>query len=251
MALTWSMRRQLLYYAVGAVLMSVLLFVAWQTFFTKLPTCRDGIQNGSEQGIDCGGSCTLLCEDLADPPKLVWTRAFPATPQRYTAVALVENSNIGAGARQVRYSFRIFDDKNSLVVERQGFADIPPLQSVPVIETNIDVGNRNVARTLFEFTSLPVWVRVPASSLPHVRIMDQNLAADGTRLSAMIFNEALTDVEDLAVAAVVFDQGGIARAASKTIIERIPRQSSVPIVFTWSAGFEGVARAEITILPSF
>ena len=26
------------------------------------PTCTDGIQNGGETGIDCGGSCPLKCD---------------------------------------------------------------------------------------------------------------------------------------------------------------------------------------------
>lgn len=32
-----------------------------------VPTCDDGIQNGDEEGIDCGGSCPNPCEDKLDP----------------------------------------------------------------------------------------------------------------------------------------------------------------------------------------
>ena len=31
-----------------------------------LPTCFDGVQNGSETGIDCGGSCVTLCNTIAN-----------------------------------------------------------------------------------------------------------------------------------------------------------------------------------------
>jgi len=158
---------------------------------------------------------------------------------------------VGAGAKGVRYSFRIFDDKNSLVVERQGVADIPPLQTVPILETNVDVGNRTVTRTLFEFTSEPTWGKVSAEALPPLRITEQVLTADGSRLTAEVMNDSLKEVRDISVVAVVFDQSGVARAASKTVIDRIAAQSSEPIIFTWAAGFEGVARAEITLLPSF
>ena len=251
MALSWSTRRQLLYYAVALVLATVLLFIGWQTFFTAPPTCQDGFRNGTETGVDCGGSCSLVCVSQARAPVLLWARAFPSGPERYTAAAYIQNSNIGAGAKNVRYSFRLFDDKNALVVEREGFIDIPPIQTVPIIETNIDVGNRTVSRTLFEFTSEPVWNTMPADALPALRITEQNLTADGTRLSASIVNSTLEDVHGVEAAAVVFDQNGVARAASKTRVEKIARQSSEPIIFTWSSGFEGVTRAEITILPSF
>lgn len=32
------------------------------------PTCDDGIQNGDEEGVDCGGSCPNDCEVVADDP---------------------------------------------------------------------------------------------------------------------------------------------------------------------------------------
>ncbi len=231
--------------------MSILLFVGYQTFFTRTPTCNDGVRNGSETGVDCGGSCALICEDQSRLPTLLWSRAFEAAPQFYTAAAYVQNPNIGSGAKRVRYSFRLFDDKNEFVVEREGFVDIPPTQTVPILETSIDVGNRTVARTLFEFTSDPVWVKVPANSLPTLRLAEQKLTADGTRLSANLVNDTLFDANNVTVVAVVFDNAGVARAASKTFIQKVPRQSAEPIIFTWPKGFEGVARAEITILPAF
>lgn len=251
MALSWSGRRQLLYYAVALVLVVVLLFVGYQTFFTAAPTCSDGIRNGTETGVDCGGSCSLVCTAQARAPVILWARAFSSSPQRYIAAAYIQNQNIGAGAKQVHYSFKLLDDKNILVVEREGVADLPPIQTVPIVETNIDIGNRTVARTLFEFTSEPTWNKVSASALPQLHITDQNLAGDGTRLVASVVNDSLNDVRGLTVVAVLFDHSGVARAASKTIIEKIARQSSEPIIFTWAGGFEGVARAEITVLPSF
>lgn len=251
MALSWSARRQLLYYVVASVLATVILFVGYQTFFTADPTCRDGRQNGSELGVDCGGSCARVCKDQEKPLNLLWARAFPAASPFYTVAAYIQNPNVGSGAKGVHYSFRIFDEKNSLVVERQGVTDIPPLQTVPILETNVDVGNRTVARTLFEFTSAATWSKVSADKLPPLRITEQTLAQDGARLTATVTNDSLKEVRAISVVAVVFDRSGVARAASKTVIDRIAAQSSEPIIFTWAGGFEGVARAEITILPSF
>ena len=33
--------------------------------FSLAPTCSEGVQNGFESGIDCGGSCTLKCDGTA------------------------------------------------------------------------------------------------------------------------------------------------------------------------------------------
>ena len=230
---------------------TILLFALWQTFLTRTPTCNDGIQNGRETGIDCGGSCARICEGEARAPNILWARAFEVAPQTYTAIAYIENRNQGAGARAVPYSFRIFDDKNELVVEREGVIDLPPVGNIPVVFPNIDVGNRMVARTLFVFTGPGVWERVRADALPQVRITQQAVTADGTRLSGLIVNEGFTEIRNLTVVGVVFDAAGVARAASVTRIDRIAAKGSEPAVFTWSRAVEGVARAEITILPSF
>lgn len=251
MALSWSTRRQSLYYIVALIIAVILGFFVWQTFFTATPTCQDGTQNGAETGVDCGGACALVCQEEAKAPVVLWSRAFKTGPTTYTVAAYVQNQNIGAGAKLVPYTFQIFDDKNLLVIEREGVIDLPPIQTVPIVETNVDVGNRIVARTLFAFSAEPVWNRVPASVLPQLRLTDQGLAQDGTRLSASLVNDSLEDAEDLMIAAVIFDTSGTARAASKTIVDAVARKSSVPIVFTWPTGFEGVSRAEITILPSF
>ena len=249
--LSWSARRQLLYYAVGIFLATILLFVLWQTFLTRQPSCQDGIQNGSEAGVDCGGSCALLCAEEARAPNILWARALETGPQTYTAVAYIENRNQGSGARSVPYSFKLYDDKNELAVEREGTVDVPPVSVVPVILPNIDLGNRTVARTIFTFSATPQWERVRADILPQVRITEQQLTADGKRLSATIVNEGLTEVRNLAVAGVVFDAQGVARAASVTVIGRIAAKASEPAVFTWGSEVADVARAEITVLPSF
>lgn len=251
MNLSWSARRQLLYYAVGLFFATILLFVLWQSFLTRTPTCVDGIWNGEEDGVDCGGVCARICMDAARTPNILWARAFESGPQTYAAVAYVENRNQGSGARGVPYSFRIFDDKNELVIEREGVVDLPPITTIPIVLPNINVGDRTVARTLFRFTALPVWERVQAETMPQVRITEQALSSDGTRLSAVIVNDGFADVRNLRVVGVVFDVEGVARAASVTVIDRIAAKASESAIFTWTQKIENVARAEITLLPPF
>lgn len=250
MALSWSFRRKALYYAVAAVVVLVLAVAVWKVFLTRTPTCGDGIRNGTELGVDCGGACQKLCADTARSPLVLWARAFSSAPSTYTAAAYVQNQNAGAGAKGVRYSFQLFDAKNILVVERRGTIDIPPIHTVPIIESNIDVGSRDVARTLFSFSELPVWSAV-GDELPSLRLTQQSLNPDASRLSANLVNDSLHDAARVTVAAVLFDSQGVARAASKTTLASLPRKSSRTVVFTWPGGVEDIVRAEMTILPSF
>ena len=220
MALSWSKQRKFLYTTVFSVIAAALLLFVYIQFFTNAPDCFDGKFNGDEKGIDCGGSCALFCADQTRSPVVLWSRSFEVAPHTYTAAAYVQNPNPGAAARNVAYSFQLFDDKNLLVTERVGVINIPPVQTVPFIDPNINVGN-------------------------------QYLAADGSQLSATIKNESIENADKVTVTAVLFDRDGVARAASRSIIARIPRKGSQDVVFTWVGGVKNIVRAEITVLPSF
>ncbi len=249
MALSWSSRRQLLYYIVAGIVGLIILSFGWKVFLTTTPTCSDGIKNGSELGVDCGGSCSLICKNSAYQPRVLWARAFETDTHVYSAAAYIQNPNPGAGARAVRYSFQLFDENNVLVVEREGVTDLPPMNLIPIVETNMNVGLRTVARTLFSFSEVPVWNTI-SGSRPDLHLTGQQLEADGSRLSATLTNNSLEDAGRVVVVAVLFDGDGIARAASKTTLT-MARKSSQPVVFTWPRGTPNIVRAEMTVLPSF
>lgn len=242
-----------MYYGVGVIILALVMWGIWASFFNTAPTCHDNKQNGTEVGVDCGGACALICQNVAHEPTVLWARSFPNGPGNYTAAAYVQNTNVGAGAKQVAYSFQLFDSNNSLVVERDGVANLPPVQTIPIIETNINAGNRTVTHVQFAFSNTPpaVWSKVPSSSVPPVRIAQQSLSNDASRLSASVVNNNLTDVKNITAAAVLFDSQGVARAASKSLVSLVPARSSTPVVFTWPGGIPNIVRAEITLLPSF
>ncbi len=233
-----------MYTSVGGIIALMLLIFVYTAFFTAPPLCTDGKQNGTEQGVDCGGGCARVCEAAARAPVVLWARSFEQAPQTYTAAAYIQNNNVGSGARQVAYTFQLFDQENKLVVDRTGVADLPPVSVIPIIEPNINVGHRVVSRTLFSFSSQPVWVR--AGAPPKLSVSEQQLSNDGSRLSATLSNGDFKDARTT-VAAVLFDKDGVARAASKSTVV-VPARGSLPVTFTWAAQ-EGVVRAEISVLP--
>jgi len=251
MALTWSGRRQLMYYAVGFLLLLVAMYGLWATFLNTPATCFDNKQDGDELGVDCDGSCSLLCANTAKDPTVVWARAFETAPGAYTAAAYIQNNNPGAGAKQVQYSFQLFDADNGLVKEYDGVTNLPPVQTIPVVVTNLSVGNRVVTHALFAFSQIPTWNKVPQDSLPQLYVSQQNLSADGSRLSAELANSTFTDAKNVTVVAVLFDANGVARAASMSLVPVASAHTNEQVVFTWPNGTPGIVRAEITVLPSF
>jgi hypothetical protein len=264
MALAWGERRKYTYLTVLGVIVVALLCWIYFAFFFKAATCADGKQNGTEVGIDCGGSCSLLCVNQTRQPTVAWARSFltvSATSttggveqkvnNTYTAAAYIQNTNLTAGAHNVAYSFQLFDENNQLIIERDGITNLPPLPIIPIIEPSISTGTHTVARTLFSFSELPVWYTIPADALPPIDISNQALATDGSRLSLTLENKTTQNISNVTVATVLFDSNGVALAGSKSLIKSLPHKSSQAVTFTWPLGVSGVVRAEITVLPSF
>src|SRR5574343_394328 len=104
---SWSSRRKIIFLSIlggfVALLVAVPAFFLWH----ETPTCFDSKQNGDEAGVDCGGSCRLLCSFDAISPNVLWTRSFRVAPGVYSAVAYVENHNITSSAVAVPYVFKL------------------------------------------------------------------------------------------------------------------------------------------------
>lgn len=240
-----------MYTSAFGLLCLVILWSVYNTFFTTPPTCFDAKQNGNEQGLDCGGSCTLLCAHQAGQPTVAWSRSFLTASSTYTAAAYVQNSNVGAAARNVAYSFQMFDADNRLIIEHDGVMDLPPLATIPIVEPNINLGSRIPVRTLFAFSDLPTWRTVAEDTIPRITISGQQLAPDGTRLSMTLVNDTVRDAKNITVVGVLFDAKGVAVAASKSLLPLLARKSSQTVVLTWPRSVPDVVRAEVTLLPSF
>lgn len=246
--MSWSGRRKGLY--VGTTLLIVILIsgaVAY-VFLNRPATCLDGARNGNEKGIDCGGSCARICEGDAQAPVVLWTRALRVAPGIYTAAAYIENRNNDAFARHVRYTFRLFDDRNVLIAERVGVTAIAPTRFVPVIEANISTGNRVPTRAFFEFADTPMWER---GSLPRLELSNQVLDEENRKVSLHVRNDSGKAVSGIPIATILYDANGTAQAASVSSIKRLEKGATEQVVFTWPSAFSvPIIEAQVIALPT-
>ncbi len=237
--MTWALRRRILILLIVIIVVGGLSFWHYSPSIFKAPTCTDGIQNGTETGIDCGGNmCTNLCTFEVKLPTILWSRAFAVTDTVYNATASIENKN-DAAVGSIPYEFRLYDANNILVARRDGTALIPPLGRYAVIETGIAVGNGVVVkRTTFEFSSTPaLWKRI-SESVKNLRVATSNIAFDASnpipRLTALLTNPSPTvTLNNTLVGAILYDADDNAVNVSQTLVQILSPGASTPIVFTW------------------
>jgi hypothetical protein len=119
----------------------------------------------------------------------------------------------------------------------------------PIVETNINTGNRVPAKAFFEFLDTPLWDK--AAQVPVVRVEEENLAQSGQRLSVTVHSDDRAALDNLPVAAILYDADGQAQAASVSVIPHIDREGQTQVVFTWpTAPQKPVIRAEVIALPA-
>ncbi len=247
--MTWARKRQLIIAGVMLLILLILGVSAWFLFFRVPPSCIDNKQNGDEQGVDCGGSCTYLCAaSLVNPEPIVkFVRAVSPNPGRTDIIAYIDNPNSTAGASQVHYTLDVYDDQNVILGKREGYVDVPPTVTTPLYIPSVVLGSSAVARAFLTIDSASVhWTPAVA---PEKKTAVENVIiqeGDAPRVTATIRNTTVLPLPQSSFVVTLFDAQGNAIAASATLVQSIAPKDSAQVVFTWPSPFSAsVSRVEI------
>jgi len=209
--------------------------------------------NGDETGVDCGGSCQLLCRTESLPLLLQGDpRVLSLATSTFQVVALVKNSNSSAEIYRARYVLKIYDTQSLVPVKViSGNTHVPRGGDFAIFEGpfNLEPGVVPARATLeWEENSL-IWKNV-SEALPELKVRNLVFSKASTtpRLDAMIENPNLDSISNVDLTALIYDAQGNIFAASKTFIENLPAGGTAPAVFTWPKPFgREVIRTEILI----
>ena len=247
-----SQRRGTYLFGLIVLLIAFVGVPAYLYFYTP-PTCTDGLQNGTEEGVDCGGNCPIICSFKAVDPLIHWSRVFQVIPGVYTVIAFVENPNIAYETDNLLYTFKLRDTAGVLVYEQKGSMYLPSRYSLPVFATSIRTGERIPARVDFEFLQPPVWTEAENEWKSGIEVVERRLtnASTSPRLTARIRNTTLFDITNMPLVATLYDSDENAIHASRTVVDILPASEEMDIVFTWPEPFtRNVAQIDIVAVPT-
>ncbi|MFA6315590.1 MAG: hypothetical protein WC648_04470 [Candidatus Paceibacterota bacterium] len=231
---SWARRRKLVY--VIAVTIILIGAVGVPIFFTvyEAPTCFDGVKNGKEKDVDCGGACEKLCSSSFLPPQVTWTRYEEIAPGIYNMAAYIVNPNTDAEARNVPYRMVMYDKNGVPVAEIDGKVDIPPHRNTLAFQSSIDVNESVPVSRTFEFTGIPEWTKKsdPLASITYERGKYEEGSA-GSSYMVLLKNSNILPVSNVTVFVILKDVEQNVIGFSKTIIEEIPAKGSAVAPFTW------------------
>ncbi len=247
--MSWASRRRAVIIGGFLFLFGTATIIPLSIWWYEPATCFDGKQNQGETAPDKSGPCTLLDERQLIPHAILWARAFSVRDGTWSAVTYIENPNDRAGVYRAPYRFKLYDDRNILVAEREGSSYVMPGSVTPIYEGGFDTGNRKVARTYFEFSAPLVWERMQDTS-DAITITGKSIldAETAPRVIAIAENTAVSEAREVHFVAVVFDPGGNAIASSRTIVPVLAPEARENLVFTWPEAFTSPI-GRIDVLP--
>lgn len=205
--------------------------------FYKAPTCFDNKQNGDELGIDCGGSCKLLCsaESLSIQTKGD-ARILRIATSTYEVVVNVENPNPSASILKAGYSFKIYTASSAGPIKIiKNYTYIPKASNFVIFEGPFDLGEAVPTRTVFEWDKTTLIWEKDNTAIKDLKVEESVLSnrEKSPRLDAVVKNFSLERATNIELVALVLDENDNIIGASKTFIETLLPNESTPIVFTW------------------
>lgn len=249
---TWSSRRKFIY---GGSIIAVILLIIFSVFFSifyKAPTCTDGIRNGGEQDVDCGGKCIKLCQSAFLPAKIKWGggKYEKIADGLYNVASYIINPNTGGAAVNVPYKFTLYDEAGILITEKRGVVTLPAHRNALAFEPAVNVGRRNLSKVTFEFTKQPEWFK-SHDSLNGLSVLDKKYTEEenDSSLEVTLENRNLLSYNNIVVSTVLYDGQDNAIGFSRTKIDSIKSQEPVSAFFTWPSSRQGKVTS-IEIFPS-
>jgi hypothetical protein len=246
---TWSDRRkhviEAILIAIGVALVAVVLIAT----LYKAPSCNDGKQNQSEQGIDCGGPCPYACTFTESAPSVRFVRAVSPQPGRIDIIAYIDNSNADAELIDAPYTIDIYNSQESVIAHSKGYLTIPPSTTMPLYIPDFYSGNSPITQAFLTFSTTSYrWYRTTRKPVVPLPSNIQIQSGSSPRITATLSNPIAQTLYGLTVVATVFDSANNAIAASQTLVPQLPAQGTAPLIFTWNVPFSGNA-ARVEILP--
>ena len=203
---------------IGLVFVLILSGIGYGIYYSLAPkvSCTDGIQNGKEEGVDCGTlACGKACEPAILPINIISSQFFQVGQGDYDFVARVSNPNVSYGSSRVEYSLGL----------NSGSFYILPGQTKWLVLTALkvsEVGGIKLVVNNAQWEKLDM----PNNTVNLVlRSKDYHSIPKGTELAAVLYNDSNFDFDKIDVAVILFDDTGSVVGVNKTDIRTFVSKS--------------------------
>lgn len=221
--------KKFIYGAFWLVLFGLLGWGIYSIYFKPEPSCSDGIQNQTEEGIDCGQICGKIClpDDLRPLQAVPPADLFQPDQEHLALLGRISNRNSSLAARKVNYEF-ILKTSDGRTLNLPGETYIYANESkyigsfFPIKEYELKAEDIAGSELSLNVTQ-PEWVKVSDFEQPLVKI--QNVITDirptDIHIYGRIANQGAALLRPVVVIALLKNDAGEVIGATGTIREEL------------------------------
>ena len=231
--MNWATRRRVIYAVTTSVtLIAVFLYLYRDTLFPA-PTCFDNKMNGYETGVDCGGTCSLMCNQEINPIEVMWKRVLLTSSSTYDLVALVANKNINNSPLGASYKFTAFDNLGNVITTKEGQTIVPVNSDFPIIIQNI-YSSTPLADVTVNLSSEKHYKTFEKPTHPTIKILNTFFENTSTpKAYVRIQNTKFTSIKSVPIRIVLYDLNQNAIGVGETNTGNLKAEEQKDLVFTW------------------
>jgi hypothetical protein len=242
-------RKQVTVGAIFSLILVIFLALLYFFFFYQAPVCTDGIQNGREEGIDCGGTCTNACiEKVTGAPFVIEEVAImPGGTDKYDVLGRIYNPNDTEGASSFEYSLVLKDAIGKELTSKKGTSYILPQEHKTLIEVGLESAMVPATATLT--IGNITWERFSGyQEKPNINIYQKryNQVAGGVGFGeafGLVSNESPFDFRSLTVKVILRDREGKPLAVNSTEMRTVTSGEERDFRLLWPEQFPGTVEA--------
>ncbi len=233
---------------IGLVYLVFFASIFWflHSIFAPKPTCTDGIKNQNEQGVDCGGVCSVGCQKIEAKDLTAGETGIVETSVagEYDFYGMVINPNNVYGGKFFSYDIKFKDETGAILAEKQGENFILPGDRKYVIENNIKLSK---LPTSIDFSvSNPVWVELDdLYEKPDLKIVNKKYAEIGSGIGfseakGLLQNNSPFDFALIQIKIILRDAAGKIIALNATEMRTVKSKEDRDFRVFWPNRFLGV-----------
>ena len=230
---SWSTKRKLKIIGGIILLCLIIAILIYFIFIKEKPNCNDGIRNGNEEGIDCGGECSEVCAFRATSVNNLWSKAFLVEDGVYNIVALIENPNFDYNLK-ADYDIKAYNKKGVLVYQNNDKISLFPAEKRALFLPSIVVKGEQISKVFIKFNQINSLKKAePEENIIKVisRTLSENFGQ--TKLTINLKNDSLYPLRKIEIVGILYDKNGNAIQAGKTFINYLNKREEKKVFMTW------------------
>ena len=224
--------KQLIIGLVFVLILGGIGYGIYSGFQTKA-TCTDGVQNGKEEGIDCGTlACGKTCEPTIMPIDIISSQFFQTSQGDYDFVAQLSNPNGFYGASRIEY----------VLGPVSGSTYILPGQTKWLVLTALKITGGTEGVQLVTKNAQWEKLDMPTNAINFIlQSKDYYLTSTGTELGGILYNDSTFDFDKVDVAVILFGDTGSIVGVGKTDIRTFLSKTERGFNVAWPFALLGTA----------